>query len=200
MWILELIIIMVLIGNNYSFLEILGIMIIFIPLFYGFVLPMIMSLFKETEPTKDNWGLGTYIPDEIENWNINAASEADIQKQDKQEEKVEKLIFNIISTLYTDLIDWNYQKNIDHDIVYWEEFLEKISFDLESTKRYNMVIWISYQEMWHIRKAQDYFLEYSKTLDISEVENDTLNEHEKRFVLLLEHIRDTWFKYKFTKD
>lgn len=57
MWILETIIIIVLIANDFSFWQIMLIMLIFTPLFYWIMLPLIMflfsgDLFKKEEKSK----------------------------------------------------------------------------------------------------------------------------------------------------
>lgn len=195
MWLIELIIVIILISNDFSFLQIMWIMIIFMPIFYGLILPMILYAFKGKDKKQDI-EVDKENSEEIKG--DNTYQEAIEEMIDMEENITQKRII-IMKSLYEWIDDKDYQGNIDYDIENWEALQEMFLPYREDYQVYNVIIWASYQEIWDVESAQRYFRNYCNTLEVSDLVADELDNKDKNILLLMSELEKIGLTYKMKK-
>lgn len=171
MWILELIIVIILIANDFSFWQIMLIMIVFMPLFYLLIFPLIISLFsenlfkkkenKQKELEKEINDFQNDLDIEYKKLQLkeNKNKSDEIIELEKLDEEWKDIYLDYIYEL---LEKKDYKKIIDfHNKKYLSDYLIETN-NIKELSEYYLLIGASYQETWNLKlagKCFDIFLD-----------------------------------------
>lgn len=131
-------------------------------------------------------------------------NQVDYDYPDSEREQDDKDIINWVHSL---ILQKKYIELINFNLVQWYGLCK--SLNKEIFWKYNLYIWIAYQEIWHFEKADVYFDNYLSLLTPKYVLLNLTEELKKayielddysiRFNYFLSELNDLWISYKVKK-